>query len=234
MTATITPIKPAAQVGKLTFATPSLSKAAVNGINAAIGGASTDPSRLLLTKVLVQFIDGKLKLVTTNSYRANRVWLTALDGEHTDSMPFIVDAAQLKAAMPKPSVFKTTGHERLTLAWYPGERELDAGQFHITWDNEQRIVVGDPDKGSAGSYPDVESLIKSTHDEIRAPGSTNEAVCYNPKFLADIAREAKLINKDRFVKVTPGATPMKPAMFETCDDESGTTYESLLMPVRES
>lgn len=230
MTATITPIRPVAEVSKLAFATADLSKAAVNGINAAIGGASTDAARAVVTKVLIQFVDGKLKLLTTNTYRANRVYLTALDGEHKDSVPFLVDAKQLKAAMPKPSVFKSTGNARLTVAYYPGERELDAGQFYLTWDNEQRIVLADPDKGSAGTYPNVEDLIEGT---LNDKGVTTEAVCYNPAFLADIAREAKLINKDRYVRVLPGSSPLKPAMFTTQDPDNGTTYECLLMPVRE-
>lgn len=209
---------------------PDASKAWVNGINAALGAAAKpSEGRPMLASVQITSTGDRLKFVTTNSYRANRVELVLFDS--LPEFTIVTDAGGLKAALPKPSVFKTNGVDRLQIGWFPGARELDSGQLHICWGNEQRIVRADPDGGGAGSYPNVENLIDGALEKREV---TIESVCYNPTFLSDIAKEAKLINKDRFVKVTPGGTPLQPAMFTTNNTDEGVFYESLLMPVRES
>lgn len=221
---TVTPLRPSSY----TFTSPEASKAAVNGILAAIGAASTDAVRPILGHVLISTTeDNEIKLVTTNSYRANRVRIAALDP--VTIPPIMVDAKDLKAQLPKPSEFKATGTARLTIEWQPGDRELDAGWLELRWDTTQRMVRATPDKAAAGAYPDVESLIDGS---IADKGVTTDAVGYNPSFLADIAKEAKLVNKDAPVRVTPGASALKPAMFVTFNKDEGVTYESLLMPVR--
>ena len=221
---TVTPLR----ASSYTFTSPEASKAAVNGIVAAIGAASNDGARPILNHVLISTTeDNEIKLVTTNSYRANRVRIAALDPVVIP--PIMVDCKELKAQLPKPSEFKARGTVRLTVEWQPGERELDPGYLMLRWDNAQRMIRATPDKAAVGTYPDVEGLIDGS---VADKGVTTDPVGYNPSFLADIAKEAKLVNKDAPVRVTPGASALKPAMFVTFDRDHGVTYESLLMPVR--
>jgi hypothetical protein len=224
---TVTPIRAIAAVH--TFHSPEMSRAAVNGMNAVIGAASTDQVRALLTYVQVSITDNTMRFVTTNSYRANRVTIALLDS-CPDVKPFLVNAKELKSQLPRAIEFKSSGLDRLTIGYYPGDRELDPAQLHFTWGNNQRILQATPDGAGLGTWPNVEQMIDgAVADKV----VTNEPVCYNPAFIADIAKECKLINKDRFVKVTPGASPMKPAMFTTKALDEPVYYESLLMPVRE-
>ena len=151
--------------------------------------------------------------------------------DDTPDLPAIlIDAKELKTQLPKPSEFKIGGFP-LQVGYEPGARELDAGTLVFRWGQSERRCRAVADKGTIGTYPDVVSLIDGTKND---PVITNEAVCYNPSFLADIAKEAKLINKDRFVKIQAGATPLKPALFTTKNVDHGITYEGLLMTVRES
>ena len=220
---TVTPLRPAA----VTFTSPEASRAAINGINAALGAASTDQARPILYHVLISATDGDIKLLTTNSYRANRVTICCLDP--FDLPELMVEVKELKDQLPKPSAFKLTGTDRLTIEHRPGDRELDPGVLIFRWGTYERSVRATPNNSGAGQYPNVESLIDGA---LADKGVTTEPVGYNPAFLGDIAKEAKLINKDAPVKVLPGASPLKPAMFKTADRDHCVYYESLLMPVR--
>lgn len=209
------------------FSTPALSRQAIASITAGVGATSKDAGRDILTHCLISHDEGELKIISTDSYRANRVRLSTLnDGTMP---PIMVKTKTLLDALPKRTVFKDHGTARLQLRWFPGERELDSGQLHICWDNEQRIVPAYPNGGSAGHYAEVEKLI---NESIADTQITNETTGWDPDKLKDMAVEARLvIGKGREpVRMTPGATPLKPAIFTVFVE--GCTYESLLMPVR--
>ena len=225
MTATVTPIT---KSSKVTCPSPEASRTAVTAMSVATGSAATDGTRHILTHVLVQGTGETLKFISTNTYRANRVELTMLDKFET--MPFMVNAKELKAALPKLSEFKVNGNDRLTIEYHPGKAILDPAQFHLTWGNNQRILSATPCEVGGErftQYPNVEDLIDSAFTEKLI---ASEPVCYNPALLSDICKEAKQVNKDRPLQITPGPTPLKPALFTTFND--GISYTSLLMPVR--
>ena len=221
---TVTQLRPATYM----FTSSDASRAAVNAMAAACGAASTDGARPIITHVLVVGCGDHIKFLSTNSYRANRVTITTFDPVEFPAV--MVSAKELKSQLPKLTEFPKTGNARLVIEHQPGPRELDSGYLVLRWGDTQRLITATPsDVGSrTGQYPNVEDLIESTvNDKV----ITNEAVCWSPQFLGDIAKEAKLINKDRPVELRPGSTPMKPGLFTTFNDE-GVGYESLLMPVR--
>ena len=231
MSATVTQLKPRTAVAFRS--TPDLSKLHVNAILSALGAASTDGGRPILNHVLISLTPetGEMKFITTNSYRANRVRISStspVDGEAS----FMVDAKELKAALPKPSEFKATGTDYLTMTWFPGERELDAGQFGLTWGNNQRILRADPGKtgSSFGQYPDVEALFTSHENETKGGQHTDSPMGWRPQFLAEICNECKRLDKEHPVRMDLGTSPLKPAIFTF--NIMDVSYESLLMPVR--
>lgn len=207
---------------------PSESKQAVNAIQAAIGAASTDQARQVLTSVQVTFQKDVLKLVCTDSYRATRTTIFC-ESPTDEDITFLVGAKELKEALPKPSEFKTKSSDLLTLSYHPGAAKLDAGKLEIVWGNNQRLLRADPD-GSPYEYPKVEDLIEGTIKD-QSNGTPNEFVGWNPKFLKAIATEAaKLQTKDEPIRYMPGSTVLRPGMFKM--QVPGINYESLLMPVR--
>lgn len=231
---TVTPIRELTQVS---FTTES-SKAFIAGALAAIAAASKDDARPILTEILVRMDheNGKLQLISTNSYRGVRVTLHSVEwqhtGESTEPVQFMVAATALKDALPKPSDFKASGNDYLSITYYPGKAALDAGELGLVWGSSQRIIRATPNDvgNAAGQYPNIENLIDGAI-AAQKQGATNEQTCWSADYMKEIAAECKRINKARPVRFFPGPTPMKPGMFSTLND--GIKYECLLMPVRE-
>jgi len=233
VTATVTNINEKRRTAVAFRSTPDESKLHVNAILSAIGAASTDAGRPILCNVKITLSKeaGQMKLVATNSYRANRMRINTINPIEDDA-EFMVNVKELKAALPKPSEFKARGSDYFVLTWFPGERELDAGQLGLTWGNNQRILRAEPcaTGSSFGQYPDVEALFGSHEKETSSGQHTDDPVGWHPEFLADICNECKRLDKENPVRMDLGITPLKPAIFTF--NVPTVSYECLLMPVR--
>lgn len=231
MTVTELPLKPAAA----SF-TGTQARDVVNAINGVILAASTDAVRGVIRNVLIE-MDPEAGTVTfwaTDSYRLHRaVCTTLIPIERAAS--FMVDAKQLKAALPRPTMFKQDGPD-FQLMFHPGRAELDAGQFGIKWDTNSVVTEATPTGADGGSgyqtYPNVQRFITDFATDFHHNGTAGEPVGFNPAYVNDIATACKRIDKDKPIAFTAGSTPLKPCMWEVKFNDSGIHFQAILMPVR--
>lgn len=205
----------------------------VNAINGVIAAASTDGVRPIICSVLVDMnaADGTVTFTATDSYRAHIATCTTVIIER--NIVFMVDAKQLKAALPKPSTFKDNGPD-LQLMFHPGPKELDSGQFGIRWDTNSVVLEATPQSdGKYGpTYPNVGKFATDFATDFHHNGTCDEPVGFNPAYLGDIATACKRLKKDHPVAYTPGSTSLKPSMWEMKLRDSGIHFQAILMPVR--
>lgn len=208
---------------KLSFPTDQ-ARAFVRAATCAIGAAAKDEVRGDICWIRVEQFEDRIEFQSTDSYRANHITFWVSDP--LPSEVYFVDAKELARSLPKQTAFPKRGTERLEYEFEPGRAELDAGVLHLYW-NASSVNLYAPRK-LGREWPDMLGLFnRNTENE-----HTGEPVGYNPDFLGQISKEAKLVHKDKPVTVTTGHTPLQASLFTTSGD--WITYRSLLMPVRVS
>lgn len=208
----------------MSFADPQASRSFIAAAKAAANAcAPTDWHRDTIQMIQVTFGDGEIKLVSTNTYRAVRIRIPVI--ANLNDTQFYIYGHELLSALPKASDFKLSGDTVLTIGYEPGKARLDPGEFKLGWGNNMRSIYARPEV----DWPNIEQLIDAN---VNTANPTNETIGLNPKFLADIAKEAaSLTPKDAPVRFHLGSTPLQAVRFSTNTVDVGS-YECLLMPVR--
>ena len=184
-----------------------------NTIKAVTLAASKDQFRPVLTGVLFEANEGRLRLVATDSYRLHMI---DLDIPVDEGFSFLADAKDL-AELAKMLVARTTAGCTISvsandcLIFDTGDRMICAGQI-------------------GGEFPSYRTLIPAPAD-FKSDLLGEDLVRFNPKYLADIGKAVTLLDKEGAVTLY-SAGPFKPTVWGVNLEDLGVSFTALLMTVR--
>jgi DNA polymerase III sliding clamp (beta) subunit (PCNA family) len=182
-------------------------------VKGAIVGASKDKTLMGLNVVRVEIREPLVRVVSTDRYRLVIGDINMVEGTVMETGNFNLPLDSAKDLLKALPIKKDSGEVLI---------ELSDDEKYVSFTCE----------GSAGKwskeYLTLDSLFPKYESLIPQAFTSTEDICFNPAFMADIAKLPTAPSTPVRMKFTGNNKPM----FGTLDGANGVSWSYLLMPVR--